>query len=143
MLIREDLATELAVATRVLAHAGALAAEARITVRAGEVFYVAGRSAQKATLTPYDVIAVRIADGDVLRGDAPQDVERYLAAHRREPEIASAVAIGDEVLTAASLRACAIAALARARPDLGEGEEAWGRALGNAKTAGALIGIEP
>lgn len=140
MLIREDLATELAVATRVLAHAGALRPEARITVRAGEVLYVAGRGARNATLTPYEVIAVRVADGEVLRGEAPEDLERYLAAHRRGPDVASTAAIGDTVLAASSLRACAIAVLARARPDLGEGEAAWDRALAEARLAGALLG---
>ena len=143
MLIREDLATELSIATRVLAHAGALAADARITVRAGEVLYVAGRGARNEALTPYDVTAVRIADAEVLRGEAPEDIERYLVAYRRDPKLASAGLVDDELLTAPSIHACAIAALARARPELGEGEGAWERALSEAKLAGALFGAEP
>ena len=41
MLIREEPATELVVATRILARAERLAADGRGTLRAGEVVYVA------------------------------------------------------------------------------------------------------
>lgn len=139
LLIREDLSTELAATTRVLAHAGALGDDARITALAGEVAYIAGRGVSNRRMTPYDVIAVRLADGEVLRGEAPEDIERYLAAHRaRRLAKSVAIAVDGTILTGLSLRACATATLLRARADL-----TWDEAASQAKASGALVGVEP
>lgn len=143
MLIREDLAIELAIASRVLAHAGALPAGRRVSARASEVVYLAGRGVESARMTPYDVVAVRVGDGEVLRGDPPENVASYLEAYRRDPDARSVAADEGGFVSAASLTECARSVLARARPDLGSGAEAWERALGEARAAGALIGVEP
>src|SRR5258708_30345466 len=83
MLIREDPATELTVATRILAHAGALASDGRVAALVGtEVVYLAARGISPHTMTPYDVAAVRLGDGSVLAGEPPEDFARYLAALR-------------------------------------------------------------
>ena len=42
MLVRAQPATDLAIATRILARAGALAPDGRITQRLGDVFYIGG-----------------------------------------------------------------------------------------------------
>ncbi len=139
MLIREDLGTELALVTRILSHAGALAPDARITARAGEVVYVCARGAANATMTPLDVAIVRLADGEVLRAEPTAEVERYLAAYRQRPLAqAVAAAIDGSLVTSLSLTACAKATLLRARPDT-----SWERAEAAAATAGALIGLAP
>lgn len=139
MLIREDLGTELARVTRILSHAGALAADARITALAGEVVYLAARDVANERMTPHEVAIVRLADGDVLRAEAPPNVERYLAAYRQRP-LAKAVAeaVDGTLVTGLSLEACAKATLLRARPDL-----TWDRASGEASAAGALAGVVP
>ncbi|OLC57060.1 MAG: hypothetical protein AUH85_04375 [Chloroflexi bacterium 13_1_40CM_4_68_4] len=137
MLIREDLGTELARVSRILAHARALAPDARITTLAGEVVYVAARGAGNATMTAFDIAIVLLRDGETLRGEAPADLERYLAAYRQRP-LAKAVALASDgaLVTGLSLAACAKATLLRADP-----EASWERAEGEAKAAGALVGL--
>src|SRR5882672_8664926 len=111
MLVREQPATDLAIATRILARAGALAPDGRITQRLGDVFYIGGRDVSLETMTPYDVAVVLMADGSTLQGAAA-----YLEAHRGDARIASVARVGsDEYLTAPSLRACVVAALRRSR----------------------------
>lgn len=137
--IREDLSTELAVTARVLAHAGALAPDGRITVLAGEVLYLAGRGVSNARMTPYDVVPVWIPDGYVFQGTPPDDLETYLAAHRADAAVRSVARCADGALvTARSLRESALAALRRVRP----GAE-WGDAEEEASSAGALVGAYP
>jgi len=137
VLIREDLGTELARITRVLSYAAALADDGRITARAGEVVYVAARGVGNATMTPYDIAIVRVADGDVLRGEPPADIERYLAAYRQRP-LAKAVAsaFDGSIVTGLTLLACAKATLHRADP-----EDRWERAETDASAHGAFIGL--
>src|SRR2546425_2332039 len=116
MLVREQPATDLAIATRILTRAGALAADGRITERLGDVLYIGGRGIGLATMTPYDVAVVLVSDGSTLHGAAPDDMDAYLDAYRRSPRIGSvARVVKDEYVTAPSLRACVIAALRRTR----------------------------
>lgn len=137
MLVREDLGTDLARATRILSYAGALPPDGRITALAGEVVYVASRGVSNATMTPYDIAIVRLRDADVLRGDPPDDIERYLAAYRSKP-LAKAVAhaVDGSLVTALTLVACAKATLLRADPD-----DSWERAESDAVAHGAFIGL--
>ena len=135
MLIREAPATELTVATRILAGAGALAPDGRMALLVGsEVVYLAGRGIAAASMTPYDVAAVRLADGLPLGGDPPDDAERYLAALREVPSARAAALRSDGTLvTAASARACVAALLGRPYEAL-EAE---------ARITGALFGAYP
>jgi hypothetical protein len=135
MLIREAPATELTVATRILARAGALAADGRMALLVGrEVVYLPGRGVVAASMTPYDVAAVRLADGLPLGGDPPEDAERYLAALRAASDSRAAALRGDGTLvTAPSARACVAALLGRPYEDL-EAE---------ARLTGALFGAYP
>lgn len=134
MLIREEPATELTVATRILAHAGALAADGRVALVAGEVVYTAGRGISPHTMTPYDVVAVRLGDGTALWGDPPEDVERYLAALRTVPGGGAAVVAADGTLvTAPTVRECVTHLLGRP----------WLEAETAARSSGALIGAYP
>jgi len=135
MLIREEPATELTVATRILARAGALAPDGRVAVVVGtDVVYVTARGASPHTMTPYDVAALHLADGTVLFGDPPDDAERYRDALRRSPDArAAALAADGRLVTAASLRACVAALLGTS----------WDYAESEARAAGALIGAYP
>jgi hypothetical protein len=137
MLIREDLGNELPRITRILSYAGALSADGRITALAGEVVYVAARGVANATLTPYDIAIVRLADAELLRGEAPLDIERYLAVYRSSP-LARAVAAASDgsLVKGLSLLACAKATLLRADP-----EDSWERAERDAAAHGAFIGL--
>lgn len=135
MLIREAPATELTVATRILARAGVLAADGCMALLVGsEVVYLPGRGVAAASMTPYDVAAVRLADGLPLSGDPPEDAERYLVALRRAHE-ARAVALRRDgaLVTAASSRDCVATLLGRPYDDL-ETE---------ARLTGALFGAYP
>ena len=135
MLIREAPATELSIATRILARAGVLADDGCLAVLVGtEVVYLAGRGVAAASMTPYDVAAVRLADGFPLGGDPPDNAERYLAALRRAGEARAAALRKDGTLvTAPSARDCVAALLGRPYEDL-EAE---------ARLTGALFGAYP
>lgn len=134
MLIREDPATELTVATRILAHAGALASDGRVVLVTGEVVYVAGEGISNHTMTPYDVTIVRLRDGLDLFGTPPGDVGRYLDALRAQPESRAAALAADGTLVTADGLPGLIATLLH-RP--------WDEAEAHAKAAGALIGAYP
>ena len=146
MLVREQPATELVIATRILARAGALAAEGRITLRLHDVVYIGGRSASLSTITPYDVAVVLYSDGSTLHGTPPDDTPAYIEAHRRAPMAASVARVTDGVyLSARSLRSCVVAALRRARgeenaPDDTTIETVWTELVSQARITGALIG---
>jgi len=134
VLIREDPATELTVATRILAHADALAADGRVALLTGEVVYLAGAGTANRTMTPYDVTIVRLRDGLDLFGTPPADVTRYLDALRSSPgSTAAALAADGTLVTADSLGALVLALLHRP----------WAEAEARAKAAGALIGAYP
>jgi hypothetical protein len=134
VLIREDPATELTVATRILAHADALAADGRVALLTGEVVYLAGAGTANRTMTPYDVTIVRLRDGLDLFGTPPADVTRYLEALRSSPgSTAAALATDGTVVTADGLGALVLALLRRP----------WAEAEARAKAAGALIGAYP
>ena len=134
MLIREGPATELTVATRILAHAGALSPDGRVALVAGEVVYTAGRGVSLHTMTPYDVVAVRLGDGTELWGDPPEDIERYLAAFRAAPAgRAAALAADGSVVSAPTVRECVAHLLGRP----------WLEAETAARASGALIGAYP
>ena len=134
MLIREEPATELTVATRILAHGGAIAADGRIVLLTGEVVYAASAGVTNHTMTPYDIAIIRLRDGLDLFGTPPADIGRYLDALRAQPA-ARAAALGSDgtLVTAESLRS-AVAVLLH-RP--------WDEAEARAKAAGALIGAYP
>ena len=148
VLIREQPATELTVATRILARAGALSPEGRLTLRLYDVLYVAGRGVSNHTMTPYDVVSVLIADGAPLLGVPPDDLSEYVAAHRDAPDAESVGRGSDGIIVAApSLRACALTLLARHRrergPDAATLEHVWHELVGEARISGALIGAFP
>ena len=148
MLIREQPATELTVATRILARADALAPDGRITLRLHDVLYVAGRGVSNHTMTPYDVVSILLADGSALFGVPPDDLNEYVAAHQAAPEAESVGRGSDGVIVAApSLRACAITLLARRRDGQGPHgpslEQVWEALVAEARISGALIGAFP
>jgi len=134
VLIREDPATELTVATRILAHTDALAADGRVALLTGEVVYVAGAGIPNRTMTPYDVTIVRLRDGLDLFGTPPTDVIRYLDALRSSPgSTAAALAADGTLVTTEGLGALVQVLLHRP----------WDEAEAQAKAAGALIGAYP
>ena len=148
VLIREQPATELTVATRILARADALAPEGRITLRLNDVLYVGGRGVSNHTMTPYDVVSILLADGSALLGVPPDDIAEYIAAHRAAAHAESAGRGPDGVIVAApSLRACALVLLARRRgedgPDAATPERVWEELVSEARAAGTLIGAFP
>lgn len=149
MLIREQPATELTVATRILARAGALGADGRITLRLHDVVYVAARGISNHTMTPYDVVSVLADDGSPLVGDPPEDLDTYLALHRRTREAVSVARATDGSLVAApSVRACTVALLRRhrggsERDDDATIERTWMDLVAEARIAGALVGAFP
>lgn len=135
MLIREAPATELTVATRILSRAGVLADGGCLALLVGtEVVYLPGRGVAAASMTPYDVAAVRLADGLSLAGDPPVDAERYLRALRRPGDARAAALRHDGTLVSApSARDCVAALLGRDYEEL-EAE---------ARLTGALFGAYP
>jgi hypothetical protein len=148
VLIREHPATELTVATRILARADALAPDGRITLRLHDVLYIGARGVSNHTMTPYDVVSVLLADGATLLGVAPDDMDEYVAAHRAAPAAESVGRGSDGVIVAApSLRACATALLAIHRgepgPDTASLERVWEELVASARISGALIGAFP
>lgn len=148
VLIREQPATELTVATRILARADALAADGRITLRLNDVLYIAGRGVSNHTMTPYDVVSILLADGSPLLGVAPDDVEDYIAAHRASHDAGSVGrGQGGGIVVAPSLRACAMLLVARRRgergPDGASLEHVWEELVAEARLGGALIGAFP
>lgn len=148
MLVREQPATELAIATRILARAHALAEGGRVTLRLRDVVYIGGRDASPATLTPYDVAVLLLEDGTALHGSPPADVDRYLAAHRAAPVGSVARAADGTLIAAKDLRACAVATLRRARREDATHDEAviertWLDLVADARVTGALIGAFP
>lgn len=135
LLIREVPATELTVATRILAHLGALPAGGRVALRVGiDVVYLAGRGVLPEIMTPYDVVAVRFRDGLTLAGEAPDDVERYLVALRAEPAAGAAAAAPDGSVIAGS----ALAAVVERLTGL-----SWSAAVERARAVGGLVGAYP
>ena len=149
MLVREQPATELAIATRILARAGALAPNGRVTLRLHDVLYIGGRGIGLATMTPYDVAVLLVRDGSLLHGSPPDDVDAYLDAHRRLGHAASVARVGEsEYVSAPSLRGCVVAALRRARGEEATHDEAvieraWLDLVSQARISGALIGAFP
>lgn len=134
MLIREEPATELTVATRILAHADAVGPDGRVVLLAGEVVYVAGSGVSNHTMTPYDIAIVRLRDGLDLFGTPPLDLGRYLDALRAHPDArAAAVAADGTLVTADGLGALVVALLHRP----------WDEAEAHARSVGALIGAYP
>lgn len=149
MLVREQPATELTIATRILARAGALAPDGRITLRLRDVLYICGRGVSLATMTPYDVAVIFLADGSTLHGDPPDDVAAYVDAHARWPDAASVARAPDGTyVSAPALRACVVAVLRHVRGERGSDDEAaiehvWLELVAQARISGALIGAFP
>lgn len=149
MLVREQPATDLTIATRILSRAGALGPEGRITLRLHDVLYICGRGVSLSTMTPYDVAVVFLADGSTLHGSPPDDVDAYIGAHRRWDDAASVARVADGTyVSAPALRACVVAALRHVRGEQGTADEAtiervWLELVGQARISGALIGAFP
>lgn len=134
MLIREAPATELTVATRILAAAGALATDGHVAAVVGEVVYLAGNGVSASSMTPYDVTAVRLGDGLELWGEPPADTARYLSTLRAARGVgAAADVLGRGLVTAASVRALVETVLGRT----------WDEAEADARASGALVGADP
>jgi hypothetical protein len=91
--------------------------------------YLAGRSASAATMTPYDVCAIRLGDASVLAGSPPDDAARYVAALRT----------GAGRAVAATREGDVVAADLRALIEHLSGSS-WDEVLGSARAAGALMG---
>jgi len=135
LLIREVPATELTVATRILAHLGALPRGGRLALRVGaDVVYLAGREVLAEVMTPYDVAAVRLADATVLAGDPPGDAERYLAALRSDGSAQVAAAARDGGIVTGTALGAVVERLT--------GLE-WGEALDRTRGLGGLVGAYP
>jgi hypothetical protein len=144
VLIREDVSTDVALVTRVLAHHRALAVGGRVAVRAGEVVYIAGRRAAAGTASRYDVAAVWLVDGYVLHGEVPEDIDRYLWIFRSRPDVTcTAISSDGAVVTGSSARECAAAALLRIKPELAGRSPAdiWETAESEARANGALVSL--
>lgn len=134
MLIREGPATELTVAIRILAHRGSLAPDGHVAVLVGsEVVYLPARGTRPATVTPFDMAAVRLGDGLDLAGTPPDDAERYLRALRADPGARAVALAPDGLVTAAEL-----SALVERLVGL-----PWPAAEVAARAAGALVGVYP
>ena len=150
MLVREQPATELTIATRILARAGALSDDRRITLRLKDVMYIGGRGVALSTMTPYDVAVLLVSDGSTLHGQPPADVAAYVDAHRRSPASASVAQTSPgDFVWAPTLRRCVVAALRRTRGELSSVaddatiEAAWLDLVSQARITGALIGAFP
>jgi hypothetical protein len=148
VLIRDQPATDLTVATRILARADALAPNGRITLRLQDVLYVAGRGVSNHTMSPYDVVSVLMADGTPLFGVPPEDIDDYIAAYRGAGDIQSVGRGRDGLIVASlSLRACAVELITRRRqapgPDAAGVERLWEELVAEARVSGALIGAFP
>lgn len=147
--MREQPATELTVATRILARAGALAPDDRVTLRLNDVLYIGGRGVGLAMMTPYDIAVLLVADGSVLHGTPPDDIEAYVAAHQRWPRAGSVARCTDGAyVSAPSLRGCAVEVLRRARGEKAASDETtiehvWLDLVSQARLSGALIGAFP
>ncbi len=146
--MRDQPATELAIATRILARAHALAAEGRITLQLRDVVYIGGRDASPATMTPYDVAVLLLEDGSVLHGSPPPDAPDYLRAHRELRAGSVARGADGALVTARDLRACVVATLRRARGEDATHDEhvierTWLDLVSDARVTGALIGAFP
>jgi hypothetical protein len=103
-------------------------------VRVGsDVVYLAGRGTVPATMTPYDVCAVRLADGLALAGTPPDDLDTYLALLRTDPSAQAVAQRGADLVTAGTVAELVerLAALP------------WAEAEGAARAAGALVGAYP
>jgi hypothetical protein len=134
LLIREGPATELTIATRILVHYGLLAEDGRVALLVGsEVVYLAGRGARAATMTPYDVCALRLGDGSELSGDPPADAARYVDALRGDRRH-RAVALTRGGLTVAPGVLELVERLSGS---------SWDQAESAARGAGALVGVYP
>lgn len=135
LLIREGPATELTVATRILAHLGLLAGDGRVALVVGsEVVYLAARGARAATMTPYDVAALRLGDGLGLAGDPPGDAERYLAALRADRGAGAAALSADGAMATAGGVVALVERLSGT---------AWSEAEARVRSGGGLVGVYP
>jgi hypothetical protein len=120
------------VATRILSQRGLLAADGRVAMLVGsEVVYVCGRGATAATMTPYDVCALRLADAAVLAGTPPDDADAYIA-----PLSASVRAVG--MTAEGPVPAVDVVALVERLCRM-----PWSEAEAAARGAGALVGAYP
>lgn len=96
--------------------------------------YIAARGTSAATMTPYDVAAVRSRDGMVLAGTPPDDLQRYLDVLRADPAAGAAgMLVPGGIRTAADVVSL-VERSARVR---------WAEAEARARAAGALVGAYP
>ena len=95
---------------------------------------MAGRGASAATMTPYDVAAVRLADGTGLTGTPPSDVARYLEALRADRSARAVALAASGTLETGPDAVGLVERLA---------EMTWTEAEARARAAGALLGAYP
>lgn len=96
--------------------------------------YIPGRGVAAATMTPYDIAAVRLAGGIDLAGTPPPDADRYLDALRADRTArACALTATGEIVTAAD-----VVELVERLAGL-----PWAETQGRARAAGALLGAYP
>ncbi len=122
-------------ATRILAHLGALGVDGRAAlIVGGDVVYLGGRGTTAATMTPYDVSAVLLTDGSALAGTPPDDAERYVVSLRGAPGARAAALGPDGVIASAPGLLALVEGLTRTP---------WAEAEAAARAAGALVGAYP
>lgn len=122
-------------AIRILTHLGLLAEGGRVAILVGsEVVYLPGRGATPATMTPYDVAAVRLTDGVDLAGTPPEDAESYVNALRADRSAGAAALTASGEMTTAHDIVELVERLARVP---------WAEAEASARTSGALVGGYP
>lgn len=128
-------ATELTVATRILAHLGTLGDGGRVALRVGsDVAYLCGATVSPTTMTPYDVAAVRVRDALGLAGDVPEDAAAYCVLFRSDPAaVAAARDRAGGLVSAGSL-----AALVERLAGVG-----WEEASARVRSVGGLVGAYP
>ena len=97
-----------------------------------EVVYLAGRAVRSATMTPFDVCALRLGDATVLAGTAPDDAEAYVSA-LRVPGVRAVASTADGVVSADGVRALVERLCG----------SSWQEAEDQARGAGALVGAYP
>ena len=79
----------VALACRVLAAAGLFDMHGHISLRDGDVAYINGRRTSRIAVTGAEVAVVKVADGEVVSGEAPSETALHLGCYRARSEIKS------------------------------------------------------
>lgn len=85
-----DIRTQTAIATRVLAVAGLFDMHGHISIRDGDTVYICDRGASRLMVGTDLIAAVRVSDGKRLsEALPPSETALHLAAYRAKPEVRS------------------------------------------------------